>query len=61
MSKNYEKVNNYYIAYLNGESWGWSIDRVWNVTGKSTGITEEEYNEITGCIYPSKVQEEINE
>lgn len=57
MSKNYEKVNNYYNAHLDGETWGWNIDRVWNVTGKSTGITEEEYNEITGFVYPNKEKE----
>ena len=32
----------------------WSIDRVWNVVGKATGITEQEYEEITGFVYPAK-------
>lgn len=30
----------------------WNIDRVWNVVGKA--ITEEEYTQITGFIYPNK-------
>ena len=54
MSKNFEKVKDYYTAHLEGKPWGWDIDRVFNVTGKSTGITEEEYNDITSFIYPNK-------
>lgn len=32
----------------------WSVDRVHNVVGKPSGITEEEYKEITECTYPDK-------
>lgn len=48
-SKNYEKIKGYYTSGL------WSVDRVWNVVGKSLGITEEEYTEITGFVYPDKL------
>lgn len=30
----------------------WSIDRVWTAVGK--WITEDEYYEITGFVYPAK-------
>lgn len=46
MSDKFEMVKDYYNNLL------WSIDRVWNVVGKA--ITEEEYKEITGCVYPVK-------
>ena len=39
-----EKIKYYYGTGL------WSIDRVWNVVGKA--ITESEYQEITGFVYP---------
>lgn len=42
----YNKVKYYYDNGL------WSIDRVWNVVGKV--ITEDEYFEITGFVYPAK-------
>lgn len=42
----YEKIKFYYDTGL------WSIDRVWNVVGKA--ITETEYQQITGFIYPAK-------
>ena len=42
----FEKIKYYYSEGL------WSIDRVWNVVGKV--ITEEEYEQITGFVYPSK-------
>ena len=42
----FEKIKGYYDKGL------WSIDRVWNVVGKV--ITEAEYLEITGFIYPAK-------
>lgn len=42
----FEKIKAYYGSGL------WSIDRVWNVVGKA--ITEEDYFEITGFIYPEK-------
>ena len=41
-----DKIKYYYETGL------WSIDRVWNVVGKA--LTEAEYKEITGFIYPSK-------
>lgn len=47
-SKNFYKIKGYY------DSGAWTIDRVWNVVGKSLGITEEEYKEITGFVYPAK-------
>jgi len=43
MSKNYEKVNDFYKADL------WSIDMVWNAVGR--WITEKEYLDITGKEY----------
>lgn len=42
----YEKVKNYYDNGL------WDINRVCNVVGKA--ITEEEYKQITGFVYPNK-------
>ena len=45
-SKNFGKIKGYY------KSGAWSIFRVWSVVGKSLGITEEEYKEITGFDYP---------
>lgn len=45
-SKNYEKVKNYYGREL------WDIEKVSRAVGK--WITEEEYKEITGCVYPAK-------
>lgn len=45
---NFEKIKNYYDRGL------WSIDRVWNVVGITNGITEAEYLEITGFVYPAK-------
>lgn len=41
-----DKIKGYYDSGL------WSIDRVWNVVGKA--ITQEEYYEITGFVYPAK-------
>lgn len=42
----YDKIKFYYdFGY-------WSIDRVWNVVGKA--LTEDEYFEITGFVYPDK-------
>lgn len=43
----YDKVKYYYDNGL------WNIDRVWNVVDKA--ITEDEYFEITGLVYPEKV------
>jgi hypothetical protein len=42
----YDKIKYYYDNGL------WNIDRVWNVVGKV--LTEDEYFEITGFIYPDK-------
>lgn len=42
----FDKVKDYYDSGL------WSIDRVFNVVGKA--ITEEEYHQITGFVYPAK-------
>lgn len=47
MSDKFEMVKGYYNNGL------WSIERVWNVVQKNT-ITEEEYYEITGFVYPLK-------
>lgn len=43
MSKNYEKVKNYYDKGL------WNENRVHNAVGK--WITPEEYEQITGKVY----------
>ena len=42
MSKNYEKIKQYYNTGL------WNKQRLHNVVGKATGITEEEYEMIAG-------------
>lgn len=42
----FDKIRYYYKRGL------WSIDRVYNVVGKA--ITETEYNQITGFVYPLK-------
>ena len=44
-SKNFEKVKFYYDTGL------WNKARVHAVVGKKTGITAEEYEEITGEPY----------
>lgn len=44
-SKNFEKYKNYYDKGL------WSKERLHNVVGKKTGITAEEYEEITNEPY----------
>lgn len=43
----YDRIKYYYDEGL------WSIDRVWNVVGKPNGITEAEYQQITGFVYPA--------
>ena len=48
-SKNFEKIKGYYGSEL------WTIGRVWMAVGKATGITETEYQEITGFVYPEKI------
>jgi uncharacterized XkdX family phage protein len=49
-SKNFEKFKSYYDSGL------WSKEKLYNVVGKKTGITAEEYDEITG--EPYEVDEE---
>ena len=44
----FDKIKYYYEHEL------WSIQRVWNVVGKPNGLTEDEYHQITGFIYPAK-------
>ena len=46
----FDRVKFYYENKL------WSLQRVWNVVGKPNGITEAEYEQITGLIYPNKNQ-----
>ena len=45
MSKNFEKIKKYYDEGL------WTKNMVYNVVGKKTGITAEEYQLITGEPY----------
>lgn len=45
MSKNFNKIKNYYSKGL------WTITMVYNVVGKKTGITQEEFQLITGIPY----------
>lgn len=47
----FEKIKRYYGTGL------WNIDRVWNVVGKV--LTESEYQEITGFVYPNKSEESL--
>jgi hypothetical protein len=42
----FDKIKYYYDEGL------WSLQRVWNVVGKV--LTEDEYFEITGFVYPAK-------
>lgn len=49
MSKNYEKIKKFY------ESGVWTLERVWNVVGKPLGVTDTEYQQITGFVYPNKL------
>lgn len=44
----FDKIKYYYESGL------WDINRVYNVVGKA--ITEEEYQQITGFVYPAKSQ-----
>lgn len=44
----FDTIKDYYDRGL------WSINRVWNVVGKENGITEVQYQQITGFIYPAK-------
>ena len=43
----FEKIKYYYDKGF------WSIQRVFNVVGKRTGLTEAEYKTITGFTYPA--------
>ena len=47
-----EQSKNYQIVYDSYHSGRWNIDRVYNAVGR--WITEAEYNEITGFVYPNK-------
>ena len=51
MSKNFEKFKRYYDEDL------WSKQKLYNVVGKRTGITPEEYEIITGEPYIPENQE----
>ena len=53
-SKNYEKIKQFYLNGLNGISPSWNIEMLYVCVNKTMGVTEEEYNEITGFIYPNK-------
>lgn len=44
-SVNFVKIKDYYDSGL------WDKNRVYNVVGKSNGITKEEFKEITGDMY----------
>lgn len=44
----YEMIKGFY------ENHAWTLDRVWNVVGKPNSITQAEYKEITGFVYPNK-------
>ncbi len=44
----FDKIKYYYENKL------WSLQRVWNVVGKTNGLTEAEYKTITGFTYPAK-------
>ena len=44
-SKNFDKIKNYFDMGM------WSITRVYNLVGKKLGITEEEFDSITGVSY----------
>jgi hypothetical protein len=46
----FDKVKNYYDTGL------WTLQRVWNVVGKTNGLTEAEYQQITGLVYPAMSQ-----
>ena len=46
----FDKIKYYYDNNL------WSLQRVWNVVGKKNGLTEAEYQQITGFEYPNKEQ-----
>ena len=44
----FDKIKYYYKRGF------WNIQRVWNIVGITNGISEKEYTEITGFIYPNK-------
>ncbi len=44
----FERIRRYYEEGL------WNIHRVWNVVGREKGLTEQEYEQITGFVYPDK-------
>ncbi|MCI8627376.1 MAG: XkdX family protein [Lachnospiraceae bacterium] len=45
---NFEKIKKWY------QEGRWDIQRVYNVVGRPSGITKEEYQAITGFVYPVK-------
>ena len=48
MSANFTFIKKYY------DSGRYTIKQVANVVGKRTGITNEEYQSITGFVYPNQ-------
>lgn len=50
----FEMVGYYYNKIDENGKRLWNIDRVYNVVGKPNSITQEEYQKITGFIYPAK-------
>lgn len=52
MSKNFIKIKKYYDKSL------WTILMVHNAVGKRTGITEQEFYQITGIQYETYEPEE---
>lgn len=48
MSNNFEKIKKWY------ETGRWNLQRVYNAVGRPSGITPEEYQAITGLVYPAK-------
>lgn len=52
MSKNFEKIKGYY------DNCAWTKQQVFNVVGKAAGITEEEYEQITGTPYKEETYPE---
>lgn len=53
-SKNFDKIKTYYENGVNNKRPAWSKEMVYNVVGKELGITESEYEEITGEEYIKK-------
>ena len=45
---NFEKIKKWY------KEGRWDINRVYNAVGRPSGIIKEEYQAITGLVYPAK-------